>query len=92
MGILQRHIKSSERGQTFEELVEMTRGSPRRSVEMMVGRLEFTQLGEFNLSKSQNSHWGNFQNIFLKMNQRSKVPTLHIFGHFDRKFRFLKVP
>ena len=52
MGILQRHLKSSERGHTFEELVELTRGSPRRSVDMMIGRLEFTQLGEFNLSKT----------------------------------------
>ena len=50
VGILQRHLKSSERGHTFEELVELTRGSPRRSVDMMIGRLEFTQLGEFNLS------------------------------------------
>ena len=52
VGILQRHLKSSERGHTFEELVELTRGSPRRSVDMMIGRLEFTQLGEFNLSKT----------------------------------------
>ena len=49
---MQRHLKSSERGHTFEELVELTRGSPRRSVDMMIGRLEFTQLGEFNLSKT----------------------------------------
>ena len=35
---------------TFEELVEMTRSSPRTAVDMMQDGLEFTQLGEFNLS------------------------------------------
>ena len=51
---MQRHIKVDERAYTFEELSEMTRSSPRRSVDMMRDALEFNQLGEFNLSKYWN--------------------------------------
>ena len=39
-----------DRAYTFEELSEMSRGSPRRSVDMMLGALQFTQLGQFDLS------------------------------------------
>ena len=86
VGILQRHLKSSERGHTFEELVELTRGSPRRSVDMMIGRLEFTQLGEFNLSKphclkiTQNASFCHFPPIFVQLKMICLV-TL-----FDRNF------
>jgi hypothetical protein len=43
-------MKIDERPYTFEELVEMTRSSPQIAIDMMQDRLEFTQLGEFQLS------------------------------------------
>ncbi len=49
--IIERHTKVGDRLVTFEELVEMTRRSPRRTVEMIAGELTFTQLGEIELSK-----------------------------------------
>ena len=51
--IIERHTKMGERLVTFEELVEMTRRSPRRTVDMIAGELAFTQLGEIELSKYQ---------------------------------------
>ena len=50
LGILKRHLKIDERPYTFEELVEMTRSSPQIAIDMMQDKLEFTQLGEFQLS------------------------------------------
>ncbi len=49
--IIERHVRAGDRLLTFEELVEMTRRSPRRSVDMIAGELTFTQLGEIELSK-----------------------------------------
>jgi hypothetical protein len=48
--IVERHVRAGDRLLTFEELVEMTRRSPRRSVDMIAGELAFTQLGEIELS------------------------------------------
>ena len=56
-----------DRAYTFEELSEMSRSSPRRSVDMMLGALQFTQLGQFDLSTffhfsilhNQQLHLGN---------------------------------
>lgn len=48
--VLERHIKLAERAFTFEELVERSRSSPRRTVEMLAGALQFTQAGEFALN------------------------------------------
>merc|ERR1711976_381370 len=56
LGILKRHIKVGDRPFTFEELVEMTRSSPRTAVDMMQDGLEFTQLGEFNLNAYKDNH------------------------------------
>jgi hypothetical protein len=49
--IIERHTRTGDRLVTFEELVEMTRRSPRRTVDMIAGELTFTQLGEIELSK-----------------------------------------
>ena len=54
LGILKRHLKIDERPYTFEELVEMTRSSPQIAIDMMQDKLEFTQLGEFQLSMKKN--------------------------------------
>ena len=48
---MKRHIRQDERPIVFEQLVEMSRRSPRRKVSMLNGGLQFTQLGEFKLSK-----------------------------------------
>ena len=48
---MKRHIRQDESLVVFEQLVEMTRRSPRRQVPMLNGGLQFTQLGEFKLSK-----------------------------------------
>ena len=49
---MERHIKMGERPFTFEELIEMSRRNPRRTVPMNKGELSFTEQGEFNkLSK-----------------------------------------
>ena len=48
---MKRHIRQDERPIVFEQLVEMSRRSPRRKVAMLNGGLQFTQLGEFKLSK-----------------------------------------
>ncbi len=45
--ILERHFRISERAKTFEELVEISRTSPRRIVEFIASNLEFTEQGEF---------------------------------------------
>ena len=50
--------------ETFEELVEITRTSPRRQVPMVKDGLEFTQLGEFELSKLTNNILFE-ENVFL---------------------------
>ena len=55
LGILKRHLKIDERPYTFEELVEMTRSSPQIAIDMMQDKLEFTQLGEFQLSMIKKS-------------------------------------
>ena len=55
LGILKRHLKIDERPYTFEELVEMTRSSPQIAIDMMQDKLEFTQLGEFQLSMKKKS-------------------------------------
>jgi len=56
LGILKRHLKIDERPYTFEELVEMTRSSPQIAIDMMQDKLEFTQLGEFQLSAYKENH------------------------------------
>ena len=55
--ILERHFIISERPKTFEELVEVSRTSPRRVVDMVKGELIFSEQGEFdpNLRKEENS-------------------------------------
>ena len=42
-------VDNRAKGYTFEELSEMSRGSPSRSVPMVLGSLEFTQSGNFDL-------------------------------------------
>ena len=53
---MERHFKVGDRSLVFEELVEKSRQSPRRIVEMAGGQLTFTEQGEFtqNLSKKRN--------------------------------------
>ena len=45
--IMERHMKVDERPLTFEELVEMSRRNPRRTVPMNRDELTFTEQGEF---------------------------------------------
>ena len=62
--VLERHFRVDDRAFTFEELVEITRTSPRRQVPMVKDGLEFTQLGEFELSKLTNNILFE-ENVFL---------------------------
>ena len=71
VGVLQRHMKIDNRakGYTFEELSEMSRGSPSRSVPMVLGSLEFTQSGNFDLGWLEvfgtNPFHMNYHHFFL---------------------------
>lgn len=58
MNIVMRHIREEEgsRPKTFEQLVEVTRKSPRRQVSMANGGLKFTQLGEFSLDAYKDNY------------------------------------
>ena len=49
---MERHFAVADRPMTFEELVEMSRRNPRKTVKMAGGELMFTQQGEFELSKN----------------------------------------
>ena len=55
---MKRHVREEVgiRARTFEDLVEMSRQSPRREVEMMNGGLMFSQLGEFNLNAYKDNY------------------------------------
>lgn len=50
---MERHFMISERPMTFEELEELTRTNPRRTVQMIGTGLAFKQQGEFELSKQR---------------------------------------
>merc|ERR1712029_82978 len=69
LNIVMRHIRDEQgsRPKTFEQLVEMTRKSPRRQVKMRNGGLQFTQLGDFTLDA--------YKDNFVSMNEdvRGKV-------------------
>ena len=58
VNIVMRHIREEEgsRPKTFEQLVELTRTSPRREVSMANGGLKFTQLGEFSLDAYKDNY------------------------------------
>ncbi len=48
--VMERHFKFAEQPMTFEMLEELSRTSPRRTVDMIGADLTFTQQGEFKLS------------------------------------------
>ena len=76
---MERHLKVDERSLTFEELLEMSRKNPRRTVPFSKDELTFTQQGEFNkLSESRFCKsrkkcfaFNSFRGFFLQMLTRS---------------------
>ena len=51
--MLERHFKIGDSPLTFETLIEMSRTSPRRMVDMMRDELTFTEQGELNANLSK---------------------------------------